>query len=324
MRLPFVTLLLIVLAAGADLGAQTVDIFDPDDYVDPRSHGVGNGSRGDLFFVSRAVVGFARGYADKDRPLNQDVAVANINTSVYWSSFQLTYKHSEVRGENAWSARRQPAAGLQLLAGNAPPPGPKDSVQLALYHQIGGCMLRYQGSWGRQSVAPPRSQQQTPDPGGSNVTPSGYLDGTVGLRDGGPVAPRDDEDEHYAIDIDTVVHIGGRSFYGAVSYSSVTRNTVRQKETQQQLTYTGRLPILQWGELQLAPAVLVGGISGGNSALSLANPTLDLSWHSVATRANVHVVYSPVLRNGARGWDTQHQVAVYVDRALYAKLVRLR
>jgi hypothetical protein len=320
MRLPLVTLLFLTLAAAADLGAQTVDVFDPDDFVDPRSHGVGNGSRGDLFFVSRAVVGFARGYADKNRPLNQDIAVASINTSVYWSSFQLTYKHSEVRGENAWSARRQPAAGLQLLAGNGPPPGPKDSVQLALYHQIGGCMLRYQGTWGRQSVAPPRTQQQQPsplpdpDPGGGNVTPMLYLN----------TAPGDDEDEHYAIDVDTVVRIGGHPFYGAVSYSSVTRNTLRQTETQRQLTYTGRLPVVEWSGLQLSPAVLVGGISGGKNVLSLANPTLDLSWHSVATRANVHLVYSPVLRSGDRGWDTQHQVAVYVDRALYAKLVRLR
>jgi hypothetical protein len=315
MRLPLMIPLLLMLTVVASLGAQTVDIFDPDDYVDPRSHGAGNGSRGDLFFVSRAVIGFARGYADKDRPVNQDIAVANINTSVYWSSFQLTYNHSEVRGENAWSARRQPATGLQLVPGNAAPPGPKDSVQLALYQQIGGCMLRYQGTWGRQSVAPPRrQQQQQPDPGGGNVTPTVYLN----------TGPRDDEDEHYAIDVDTVVRIGGHAFYGAVSYSAATRNSLPQKETQRQLTYTGRLPVLQWRELQLTPALLVGGISGGKNALSLANPTLDLSWHSVATRANVHVVYSPVLRNVDRGWDTRHQVAVYIDRALYARLVRLR
>lgn len=70
----------------------------------------------------------------------------------------------------------------------------------------------------------------------------------------------------------------------------------------------------------------VGGVAGrGASGLNIVNPAFDAFWHDPKTRANIHLVWSPLAaRSGAEGWQTHHQIALFVDRALYVKLFRPR
>ena len=85
-----------------------------------------------------------------------------------------------------------------------------------------------------------------------------------------------------------------------------------------------RFPGRAVGPVLLRATLTVGGISGrGAAGLNLINPAFEAFWHNHLTRANVHLVWSPQSTlSGAAGWETHHQVAVFVDRALYVRLVR--
>jgi hypothetical protein len=53
------------------------------------------------------------------------------------------------------------------------------------------------------------------------------------------------------------------------------------------------------------------------------SPAFEAFWHEHTTDVNVHLVWNPQsTRSGAEGWTTTHQIALFVDRALYVKLFR--
>ena len=55
----------------------------------------------------------------------------------------------------------------------------------------------------------------------------------------------------------------------------------------------------------------------------VVNPAFEAFWHHWGTRANLHLVWSPqTTRSGAEGWETHHQIALFVDRALFVKIFR--
>jgi len=59
----------------------------------------------------------------------------------------------------------------------------------------------------------------------------------------------------------------------------------------------------------------------GATGINIINPTFEAYWHHSRSEASFHVVWSPqTTRSGAEGWRTTHQLAVFVDRALYVKL----
>jgi hypothetical protein len=294
---------------AANAFAQT-EIFDTDDFVDPREL-AGRG-----LFISRAYIGAAAGYGDQYRSLHQTIGFVHLATALYWHGLQATYKHTEIRGSDDWSARSQPQplsfsrgspqesfpghpiAKLFLNLpppGDAPPPAPKDSLQFAWYHAFGPSapMLRYRVTWGRQHVEPP--------PGIKNA---------------------EDEDYFYRVEVQTMVRLGGKSIFGEVNVSSITQRGTPQQSQQRAFTYTAHLPLLRAGRALVAPAISVGHVTGG-AAISVANPSLDFVW-SRGADVNFHVAYSPFLRNVGKGWTTRNQIAVFADRALVVKLFRTR
>ena len=96
------TLLARLFADNAILSGQYPEIFDTDDFVDPREL-AGRG-----LFISRAYIGAAAGYGDQYRPLHQTIGFVHLSTALYWHGLQATYKHTEIRGSDDWSARSQP------------------------------------------------------------------------------------------------------------------------------------------------------------------------------------------------------------------------
>jgi hypothetical protein len=305
--------------------AQT-EIFDTDDFVDPREL-AGRG-----LFISRAYVGAAAGYGDQYRPLHQTMGFLHISNTFYWHGLQATYKHTEIRGSDDWSARNQaqslssPAIstsgsdtrhvlmpipgggnnggpGIETTAIDAPQPAPKDSLQFAWYHAFGPSapMLRYRLTWGRQHVEPP-----------------------AGARNA------EDEDYYYRLEVQTMIRVGGKSIFGEVNVSTIsqrgpatiTQGVAPQQSHQRAYTYTAHLPLLRIGRALVAPAIAVGHVTGGEP-INVANPSVDFVW-SRGADMNIHVAYSPFLRNIGNGWKTRNQVAVFADRAVYVKLFGTR
>lgn len=301
--LTYVLVLLVATAAAA----QPLDIFVPDDFVDPEQ------TRGRMIFASRLIVGYARGANDQYRPLGQDIGFVHVANSLYWSGFQLDYEHSEVRGENDWGSRRpsprdndfrdvvpcEPvnvSPPICLAPTNhigesdaSPVPAPKDLVQLGWSHGIGSrAIFRYQVAYGRQYAIPR------------------FGEGGRG----------EDHDDTRAVNIEAGIRAGRRMLHGAVSYTELTHRSAVPETKQQTVTVTAFLPLLRIGPAILTPRLQVGDVLDTGPAVDIINPSLDLALYVPRARANVHLVYSPVIHDTGEERATQHQVAMYIDRAL--------
>ena len=54
-----------------------------------------------------------------------------------------------------------------------------------------------------------------------------------------------------------------------------------------------------------------------STGLNVVNPAFEAFWHDPVTRANLHLVWSPLsTRSGAGGWETHHQIALFADRGI--------
>jgi hypothetical protein len=283
--------------------AQQRPIFDVDDFVDPGLH---NGP----LFISRLVVGATRNSIDDYRPLRDDVGFIHIANSFYWSHFQLDYKRSEVRAKNGpidvqtcgclppiYFPTPPPADATPL----PPHPGSKDTVQFGWYRSP---TLRYQLSWSRQALH-------------SDLT---------SFATGKKLDRLSGDEQSFVLDADTHFRIRGHDLWGSLIFARTVRSGIIDDRRQNDFLYLVRFPGRLLGAVVLHPTLTVGGVTGrGASGLNVVNPAFEAFWHEPRTRANLHVIWSPQsMRSGADGWETHHQIAVFIDRALYVKLFSKR
>jgi len=309
-RLSFVLLALFVAVSA---GAQQRPIFDPDDFVDPRQHS-------GAVFISRLVLGGATGLADDYRPLHQNGGFLHLTNSLYWSRVQLDYKHTEVFAKDHGPARVTvcdnctpplyfPSAPPGDATPEAPPPSRKETAQFAWYGSLPGggasppIMLRYRLTWSRQQA---------------DTIVTSYSTGRRTRRSG--------HEQSLGLEADTHLRLGEHDVWGTALYARTVRSGTTDDREQQELAYMSRFPAVAVGRVLLRATLTVGGVTGrGASGVNVVNPAFEAFWHDPATRANLHLVWSPqATRSGAEGWKTHHQLALFVDRALYVKLFRPR
>jgi hypothetical protein len=310
MRPVAVFLLALLLAASA--AAQTRPIFDLDDFVDPRQ-------RGGAVFMTRLGTGAVKGYVDDLRPLGADAAFLHVTNSLYWGNYQLDFKHSQVKAENIsgpvhvqrcdCGPRSEPVyfptAPTADAVPAAPVPGAKETAQFAFYRSkdSGGAgppiKLRYRLTWTYQPI-----------------------DTVVTAAATGAIERISGNEQSYGLEAETHVRIGGHNVFGSVLLARTIRTGTTDDRAQTELAYVSRFPGFAWKRILFKPTLTLGGVSGrGASGLNIVSPALEAFWHEHHTRANLRVIYSPqTLRSGAGGWETHHQVAVLVDRALFIKV----
>jgi hypothetical protein len=284
-----VLLSLLVVAAA---NAQQLDIFDPDDFVDPW----------DLpgpVFISRLVAGASRGYLDQYRPVGQDVGFVHIANSLYWSGFQFDYKRTQLRGENpppeescrGLSVQASACMSARIELGAAPVPGSKDLAQLSWYQTIGNRVtIRYRIAQGRQSARPETAAH---------------------------VPGIEDHDDTRILQVDGRVFVGNRVLSGTVAWTELTRHSTFDQTKQRTLIFGTYLPIVLIGPAQLISRLQLGSVSGVTPVIDIINPSVELALHVERVNMNLHVVYSPVFRDLGNGKSMNHQVAVYADRRLF-------
>jgi hypothetical protein len=291
--------------------AQQRPIFDPDDFVDPRQHEGG-------VFISRLVLGGASDFVDDYRPVHHDATFALFTNSLYWSNFQFDYKRSEVRGGSAPSVLECrcpnpiyfPTPPLPGSTPAPPTPGSKDTLQLAWYGPgpFPGraaeppVMLRYRLTVSRQPI---------------DTVIRAFATGEVVSRMSG-------REQSVGLDADTYVPIGRHDIYGSLLYARTVRSGTTDNRSQSEFAYMSRFPGIAFHDVLLRATLTVGGVSNrGGTALNVVNPAFEAFLHEPKTRANLHLVWSPQSTNsGNGGWETHHQIAIFVDRALYVHLFR--
>ena len=304
---------LAILCFAAAGTAQQRPIFDPDDFVDPRQHS-------GYVFASRLVLGGAANFVDDYRPVHHDATFALLTNSLYWSSFQFDYKHSEVRGEGAPSVRECLCPNPIYFPTPPPPgstpapptPGSKDTLQLAWYGPgpfLGRSadppvMLRYRLTVAKQPI---------------DTVIRAFATGEVISRMSG-------REQSVGLDADTYFPIGKHDIYGSLLYARTVRSGTTDNRSQSEFAYMSRFPGMAFHDVLLRATLTIGGVSNrGGTALNVVNPAFEAFWHNSKTRANFHFVWSPQSTNGGtRGWKTHHQLAVFVDRALCVHLFRAK
>jgi hypothetical protein len=299
------TLLLLATAAGAQQSS-----IDPDDFVDPRQH-----ER--PVFISRLVLGAGRGLIDHYRALGQDVGFVQITNTLYREHWEFGYNHTEVRGNDGPPKVFRcdckppiyfPTPPAPDAAPNPPPPGSKNTVLIGFYRETKAgpaappIMLRTRLFFSRQHI--------------DTELRSASTEQVIDHRSG--------HEQSFGVDADTHFQFRGHALWGSVAYARTSSSGTIDDRTQQELTYTWRPPGWAAGLVLMRTTLTVGGVSNrGGTALNVVNPAFEAFWHSDATKANVHLVWSPqTTRDGENGWKTTSQIALYVDRALWVYFFR--
>lgn len=303
--------ILVALLTAATALAQR-PLFDPDDYLDPRETG------GRPAFVSRVIIGGASNMnGDGFRPLGEHTGYVYLANNFYWRFVQFDYKHSETRAEGGEAAQWQLPRGEEdepdfdpatVSLRNATPKS-KDTLQAGWYWPVpsgGGIpvMLRSRLTYTTQSI-----------------------DNDV-ISFGGNVERVSATERTYSFDTDTWFRIAGHDVFGSLAVSGTKTKGIPSNiggdRNVRALTYTNRFPSFSYDRARILfrPTLTVGGISNrGGSAVNLVNPAIEIFRPFIRSGANLHVVYSPQWAVGEdERWQTTHQIAVYVDRALFVKV----
>jgi len=303
-RSGLLTALLSLLAVAAT--AQQRPIFDPDDFVDPTQH------EGPVF-ASRIVLGVARGFVDDYRPLDQGAGFLHLTNSLYRRNWQFDYKHTEVRTENAPPDVVRCNCIPPIYFPTAPPmdgtpapprPGSKETLQAAYYWTLS------------RNSAPPLTLRYR-----VSVSWQPLETDIRSLTTGRVDEHRSGHEQSIGFEGDTHFVIGGREWWATLLYARTSRRGTIDDRKQQELAYEARFRAWVSGSAFLRPTLTVGSVSDrGGTALNLFNPAIEVFWHHYTTKANVHLIWSPQsTRSGLEGWRTNHQIALFVDRALYVK-----
>jgi len=305
LRLLRFVLFVLVLSTTAAL-AQPWPVFDPDDFVNPHQH---DGA----VFVSRLVVGAASGTVDNYRPLHENTGFLSVANSLYLGHIQLDYKISDrsggrnsvsvcgCAGNPIYFPTPPPADSIP----DAPPPGPKHTLQFAWYRSVAGglaeppVMLRYQLSASWQPIKTDVTSIATGE--------TSHLSG---------------RERSIGLDADTYFHVFGHDVWGSLIFARTVQTGTIAPRSQNELAYTSRPPGRAFGPILVRATLTIAAVTGrGASGINAVNPAFEAFWHDPKTRMNLHLVWSPLAaRSGADGWQNFHQIAFFAD---YAPIVKL-
>jgi len=284
-------------------GAQQRPMFEPDDSVDPRHH--------DLpIFISRVVIGAMRSGMDDYRPLRQDVGFLVVTNSIYWSRFEIDYKHAEVRGETANApAHLQvcpcdppvffPTPPSRNETPNAPLPGGRDALQFSWYQSHAG------------DPADPPIMLRT-----GIMISHRKVNGDATYLDTGHRAFRlRGHEQSFGVERD--IYLGW--LRGTLAISRTKSSGTAADRSQSDVSYTNKFPAKAIGPMLVRATLTVGRVTGrGANGVNVVNPALEAF---VYRSAGFHLIWSPLATRDSKGWQTHHQILLSVDRALFVKLL---
>ncbi|MEA2572686.1 MAG: hypothetical protein QOI24_4687 [Acidobacteriota bacterium] len=286
------------LVVAASASAQ-FPAFDVDDFVAP-----GDG----VMFVSRVGTGYVANLIDGYRPAEQNALFVHLANSLYWSNFQLDYKRSEVRGsEESGRAHVQscrctppiyfPTPPPRDATPAAPLPGSRDTLQFSFYRRQSGIVLRTRATYERQAI---------------DTTVTSITNGDV-------VAKLSGDEQTFGLDADLSF---GHHLFGSLIVARTIRDGTTDDDAQTTIAYVARIPVVSLRRILLRPTITVAAVSGrGHAGLNVINPAIEAYWHDVNTGVNVHLIWSPqTTRDGVQSWRTKHQLAFFVDSAIFARL----
>lgn len=319
--------LLFAAAFCAQVGAQELDIYDLNDFVDPRQLGAVVGSHGrlncpcDPFLVSRLVAGGAVNYLDVFRATDASASFIHVANSYYRGPWQANWKITQLNREgNEPDARSDRvrrggsddrAYGNSSNSSSSATPLNKNTVQLARYFAVGRqaspSIIRLEATW--TSV---EYRQAAPTAAGEFSFAS-RRENEVGFE--GDIPWRVGR---FPL-ITSLVYVGR---YGRLSAAHPDSQFGHRR-----VTLLQRLPRLSVRNWSLDPAIALGSVDTGRWSDLMVQPSLHVTSPEIPRlNTRVHIRYAPQigrLRPPARGETQQSEIAnqftIFIDRAIFTR-----
>lgn len=285
MRRLLAAALLLLGASGA--GAQEFDIFELNDFVDPRlrgaeyaSGGIRTTAPGDPFLVSRLSLGAVRDYYWRTSPTDANLAVAHSATSYYWGGNQLNFKWTHLRtGDD-----------------DAFVPKNRGTVQFARYtaHEM---PLDVEG---KPMIAVSRylvalAVEESPD----------ALEDLAGHRS-----------MNYELGAQLDVRLPLTDVLGTVSY---VKRFAGVGQSTERFAYVLHTAGRSYRKANFEMNVAVGAQKTASWRWGDIRPTAHMRLPLDKVGTIVHLAYAPTI-SFEGGFETRHEVALFVDRAIFARV----
>jgi hypothetical protein len=297
----------LTVAAAAAL-AQEFDIFDPNDFIDPRERGAVFDKTGMFaekpgrtFLLTRAYSGYVSDYQWHNQPTREDVVFGHITSSFYAGENQFNLKFTGYRsGRDArvpdFRITGQYARYYSL---EVPPlPGmPAESVRAS------GRIL-FTGSLERLPALLGLASSFNPD------------------REGSPSANGAREPRYSrGFGIQTDVYLDSPNFSILGSFVWIRRH-LEGEHYIDNLTYYYRGPefTLMGDRIHFTDAVGIGGEKSDHWHWGSTRLVITASMQIPRFRGAINIAYAPTFVPGDRRRNFYHEVAIYLDRTFVARL----
>jgi hypothetical protein len=298
-------IVVVVLLLGTiPAAAQEMTIFDLNDFVDPRALGAAATSTGTFtcpcvkYLISRAIVGWDHDFVNVTLPTKVDVGFAHVATSFYMGRWQVNAKAMALRDVHrpdatfvSRGALPREALTLQLGHYREVPIGDDESV-----------VRRLQVTWRlnrHRELSRRREPIISPQP-----PPSRMFDDVLS--------------HEFGVEYD--VHVAGLT--GSIAYTllaSENRNEQGFSDRPSRLSLIYRFDAYEWKRLRFEPT-LSGGVLGHGVDLGghlTIQPSVRIAL-PVGWQTNLNARIAPTFQRHG-GWQRYYEVAVFVDRPIFAK-----
>jgi hypothetical protein len=303
--------LALVIAASLCAGAQAqeLDIYDLNDFVDPRMLGAVAAPHGQLncpcdpFLVSRLMAGGVANYVDVLRVTDSGASFVHLATSYYRGPWQVNWKSTQLNREDFGS---EPTP---RFSSSAATPQNKNTFQLGRYFAVGShgapSIIRMEATWTLVQY-----RQATP------------VNGQFSF------ASRHENEVGFEADIPwhlgrfpLITSLVGVGRFGKLNVADPNSFAARR------VTLLQRAPRFSLGYWSFDPAIAVGSVNAGHWSDLMVQPSLHVVSPTIpGLNMRVNFRYAPQigrLRRPARGEsprsETANQFAIFIDRAIFAR-----
>jgi hypothetical protein len=293
------------------LHAQELDIYDLNDFVDPRILGAVPAPHGQLkcpcdpFLISQLMAGGVANYIDVLRVTDSGASFVHLATSYYRGPWQGNWKVTQLNREGFGSDH--PALRSNTSAAT---PQNKNTLQLARYFAIGPhgspSIIRMEATW-------TLVQYRQAAPVNGEFTFASRHENEFGFEGDIPWHLG-----HFPL-ITSLVYVG-RSGLRSASHPD-------SEFAEKRVTLLQRAPRVSLGYWSFDTAVAVGSVNAGHWSDLMVQPSLHITSPTIP-RLNMRVNFRyapqvgrlrPPIRGEKPRSETANQFAIFIDRALFAR-----
>jgi hypothetical protein len=278
--------LLLLATAGV---AQEFDIFDPNDFLDPRMRGGafdGTGFRmkenGDEFIIVRAYGGRVTDYQWRNQATDVDLSFLHVTASRY-------------AGNRQWNLK---------LTGFNPDEGADDLPRYRATGQLGYYFAT-------QDVHGDEKEDEDDERGSGRVLFTYSFETADSSGEGAQRA------HEFGIEVDALLHIGRFRETGSLIW--MHRSKGAGETGSDRFTYYYRPRNINWGKLQLTAGIGAGlertSEWHAGALRAVMNASYTLPWGF-----SVNASYAPAYLPSLEERKTYHELAIYLDRTVASRL----